>query len=315
MLSANAPEELSTLSFDHYIQALGMPTPMIAANQSCELCGSDDATLVRERVLAGANLWVPLQICACGRCGLLFQRPRFERGFYQDYYARLYRQVTTGQIEPAEDFVADQVARGRHLVSSLASYLPDRGRLLDLGCAAGGMMKPFLDMGWTGLGVDPDEGAVRYGRDQLGLPLKVMDAEDCEVMAGPFDLVLITGSLEHVADPGEVLRRAHQATSPGAHLLVEGWGLGQARRLGGFGHNQRRFLTLRTIKLFMLKYGWIPVLATAEPLSGPTRPGSVFVLARRSKADVAAALDQVLIERMLERPDETLRKLEDWGIG
>lgn len=311
----SAERAAAVLSFENYLQILGLSPPALAESQSCELCDGTSATPIRDRVLIGDGRWVRLRVVACDRCGLLFQRPRFTSDFYLDYYASCYRRITTGQARPAMTYVEDQVRRGERLAAALADYLPSRGCLLDLGCAAGGMMKPFLDAGWSGLGVDPDVAAIDYGREHLGLPLQAKAAEEFDAEAGPFDLVLITGSLEHVADPNQVLRRAHDAAAPDACLLIEGWGLAQARQTLGLGHNQRRFLTLTTIQLFMRKHGWRPILVTPEPLSGPTRPGSVFVLGRRVEHGAEPSHLTSIAADLRDPPEETLQRLSGWRIG
>ncbi len=74
-----------------------------------------------------------------------------------------------GDSKPTDAYVANQIERGAALIANLADRLPARGRVLDVGCGVGGMMKPFLDRGWSGLGVDPDLDAVAHGAS-LGLP-------------------------------------------------------------------------------------------------------------------------------------------------
>ena len=119
-------------------------------------------------------------------------------------------------------------------------------------------MKPFLDRGWSGLGIDPDRGAAAYGAEVLGLPVVIQAAEDLTVEAETFDLIVITGSLEHVYDPNAVLSLCRRAAAPDLLLLLEGHGLGQAAVVGAPGHNHRRFLTGNSLALLMLKHGWIP---------------------------------------------------------
>ena len=66
-------------------------------------------------------------------------------------------------------------------------------------------------------------------------------------------------------------------------MFIEGRALLGGVALGTFSHTHRRYLTLRSIGLLMRKHGWEPILSTDEPLTGPTRPGGVYVLGRASE--------------------------------
>ena len=135
------------------------------------------------------------------------------------------------------------------------------------------------------------------------------------VPAGRFDLIVIAGSLEHVRDPREVLRRCHDAGGAGALLLLEAHGLGQAAYVGAIGHNHRRLLTGTTMALLMLDEGWTPEWITRQSLSGPTRPGSVFALGRRIDRPVAGAAAAAIARGVRDTPEEIAATLDRLGIG
>jgi SAM-dependent methyltransferase len=267
------------LSLEEYFAYLGI-SPTRIQDGVCEICSHASFTPLRGSVAVGNGLRVRLAVVSCDRCGYLYQNPRFDPEFYNAYYNAVYRHVLTGSLSPTPDFIEDQLARGEHLFSNLRSYLPGPGRLLDVGCSSGGVMQAFLKRGWTGIGTDPDRGYVEFGRRELNAPIKVERAEDMVLEQGVIDLVLITGSLEHVFDPNRVLALCHRACADGALLLIEGRGLGQSRQIGSCGHNHRRFLTATSIDLFMRKHGWDPLWITDEELSGPTRPHSTFGIGR-----------------------------------
>lgn len=289
-------DEDAILDWPGYLDRLGLTrfTPRAAA-YVCELCGGADAVTIRQTVRVTDTLRTRFATLCCTRCGLLVQSPRFPRGFYAAYYARVYRRMVGGAPRPSDSYVADQMARGASLFDSLRKWLPPRGRLLDVGCGAGGLMIPFLQRGWSVHGVDPDKAAVAHGINRLGLAVTAGSAETMKLARAAYDLIVITGSLEHVHDPNAVLRRCHDAAAPGSLLLVEAHGLGQAALLGAIGHNHRRLLTGTTMALLLLRHGWTTEWITDAPLCGPTRPGSTFILGRYAapggKNGVAAAID------------------------
>ena len=159
------------LDLGDYLAAIGLGSYAPAEGASaCEVCGSPEADILREAVGVTVAVRVRFAVVCCRSCGFLYQTPRFAKAFYRDYYERVYRLLIAGDSRPTEAYVADQIARGSALAESLGAVLPPPGRLLDVGCAAGGLMKPFLDRGWSGLGIDPDRGAVAYGAEVQDCP-------------------------------------------------------------------------------------------------------------------------------------------------
>jgi SAM-dependent methyltransferase len=313
MSSADRPPTILELS--EYLERLEMSGFVPNAAVACEVCGSLEAEPLREAMRVTDRLWVRFIAVSCRRCGFMYQTPRFPPAFYLDYYARLWRMLLWGDSKPSEEYVAHQIERGAALADSLADRLPPPGRLLDVGCGVGAFMKPFLDRGWSGWGVDPDLEAIAYGGDVLGLPVAVQAAEELDVEPEAFDLVIITSSLEHVYDPNAVLERCRRAAAPGSLLLLEGHALGQAEGHRALGHNHRRFLTGASMELLMLKHGWTPELTTSRALCGPTRPGSVFVLGRRAEPLSPSALEAVIAAGRRETPDQMKQRLDELGIA
>lgn len=263
-----------------YLASVGITEGVSAQPVDCEVCGHAEPVALVDQVEIGPDRFSKLPVVACPACGFVFQNPRFNRHFYDTYYEKYYRQAMFGDTQPERDFVLDQVRRGDRLLRSLDAHLPPRGRLLDVGCSAGGLMVAFAKRGWEVLGTDPDEAYARYGRERLGLDVQAMPAEDMDLPAEHFDLTIITGSLEHVFDVNRVLSICRHACKPSGLLLIEGRALGYGIQKGFFSHTHRRYLSAASIELLMLKHGWTPEFATEQALCGPTRPGAVFVLGR-----------------------------------
>jgi SAM-dependent methyltransferase len=304
----------TVLDLGDYLEAIGMADRVPNGSVSCEVCGGGDAEPLRDAVRVTDKIWARFVVVSCRRCGFLYQTPRFAPDFYRDYYAHLWRMLLFGDSQPTDEYVTSQIARGTLLADNLADRLPPRGRLLDVGCGVGGLMKPFLDRGWSGAGVDPDEKAIAHGAS-LGFPVTVQAAEDLDVEPEAFDLIIITGSLEHVYDPNAVLARCRSAAAPGSLLLLEGHALGQAEVVGALGHSHRRFLTASSMELLMLKHGWMPELTTKRELCGPTRPGSVFVLGRRTEPLSGAALEADIAAGHRDTPDQLRQRLAEHAIA
>jgi len=271
----------------------------------CELCHSDAIEVLRPSVIVRDAARAPIRVAACRCCGLVFQLDRFEHVFYHTYYAERYRTVISGATDPSEQFLQDQIARGRCLYHSLSPYLPLSGTVLDVGCGAGGLLLAFAEHGWKVMGIDPDRSAICMGKKRFSFDLTACAAESMNIVEGTIDLIVITGSLEHVADLALVLKKCVSALATGGLLLIEGWAYAQARILGGFGHNQKRYFTQQSLTNLFALYGLQHELSTSLPLTGPTRPHSIFAIARKDglieKCNERVKADTQALRRMLDQ--------------
>lgn len=277
-----------------YLQAVGIVEGVDVVPVNCEVCGCAEHETIISVVEISTDKFGKLPVVACTHCGFLYQNPRFNKEFYDAYYDKYYRLMLFGDSQPEKDFLLDQVRRGEFLYRSLSAYLPSQGKLLDVGCSAGGLMVSFAKRGWDVLGTDPDSTYVEFGQKRLGLKIDAMSAEDMNLPSENFDLIIINGSLEHVFDVNKVLSLCRQACAPDGLLLIEGRAFNYGIKKGFFSHNHRRYLTLASTELLMLRHGWTPILSTEDALSGPTRPGAVFVLGR-----AGTPLDAVQLEEKI----------------
>ncbi|MGB2937295.1 MAG: class I SAM-dependent methyltransferase [Phycisphaerae bacterium] len=102
----------------------------------------------------------------------------------------------------------------------LRGLLP--GRVLEVGCAQGNMLRTLAERGFSGLGVDLSEVAVRMASETLaGLEDRVQivlaGAEDG---TGPYDCVVCFEVLEHIRDDQAALRRWRALLRSGGRLLL-----------------------------------------------------------------------------------------------
>jgi hypothetical protein len=62
-------------------------------------------------------------------------------------------------------------ARGRRYGGLVARHVPP-GRLLDVGAAAGCVLRGFTDAGWSGVGIEPNAAMAAYARTGLGVDVQ-----------------------------------------------------------------------------------------------------------------------------------------------
>lgn len=92
------------------------------------------------------------------------------------------------------------------------------GRLLDIGCWTGTFLLAARQRGWDVEGVEPSRWAAAEAR-AAGIPVQetTFDAADLQ---GPFDAVVATDVLEHLVDPGAVVRAVADLLAPDGVLYV-----------------------------------------------------------------------------------------------
>lgn len=112
-------------------------------------------------------------------------------------------------------------AHGRRYARLLARWM-EPGEMLDVGAAAGFVLKGFVDAGWRGAGVEPNETMAEYARTHLKLEMSTGAFED---LSSPhqYDLVSMIQVIAHFADPLATLRRASELVRGDRFLLVETW--------------------------------------------------------------------------------------------
>lgn len=293
-----------------YLNKIGMLGNYTATKIECEICSCEDNTIIREQVSLGNNEYTKLPVVSCNSCGFLFQNPRFNEAFYDDFYSTKYRDLLFKKKTPSKNFVDDQISRGEILFNFLQKYNLSKGRMLDVGSSVGGMMIPFINNGWEALGTDPDRDYVEFGKKQMNLPVEDIKAEHMKLENDFFDLIIIMGSLEHVYDPNKTLSICKQAAKDQSLILIEGRGHPQSSSKNYFNQNHHRYFTFNSMELILLKYGWEPILTTDQPICGPSRPGGIYCLGKLNKKQPKISINDIIKSGKKETPNEILAKFD-----
>lgn len=93
------------------------------------------------------------------------------------------------------------------------------GRLLDVGCGDGTMMRNLQRLGWRVQGLEPDPAAVKAAR-HAGLNVQQGTIDTITLEQNAFDAVIMTHVIEHVSDPKFVLEACRHVLRPGGQLVV-----------------------------------------------------------------------------------------------
>lgn len=144
------------------------------------------------------------------------------------------------------------------------------GKMLDVGAAAGFILQGFMDYGWTGQGVEPNDEMAAYGRSHLKLPIQTGPLESISTDE-QYDLVSMIQVIPHFYDLHQALQAASERTKSGGYWLIETWNRESwtARLLKQHWHEYSppsvlRWFSPSDLKVLLAQYGFEEV-ATGRP--------------------------------------------------
>ena len=97
-----------------------------------------------------------------------------------------------------------------------------QGRILDVGCAYGILLKFFDDIDWETYGVDISEYAISIAKKYTRARLYVHNIEEGLYMFQDkfFDIITMFDVIEHLRNPGHVLEELHRVLKTGGLLFI-----------------------------------------------------------------------------------------------
>jgi 2-polyprenyl-3-methyl-5-hydroxy-6-metoxy-1,4-benzoquinol methylase len=179
---------------------------------ACSYCGCRDYSTV----VSGPT--VP--IIRCTQCGVMRQGWVSEsvKGsqIFVDYAGgleRFRRQKAEKEAAQKGDFL--------RISDRLEQLLPDKGRLLEIGCAMGTTLNAFREKGWQVQGVEPEKYSAEIARSEYGLEVVSVPFQEAGLPKESFDAILLLHVIEHVCDPFKALCDIRTLVRPGGYLVLE----------------------------------------------------------------------------------------------
>lgn len=205
----------------------------MSAIRACPACGGPRAALLFTKdghAIAG-----------CGDCGTAFVADDPSTIDFAALYGEAY--YTGGSDAVFADYVGQEAARRAHarrklwLLRHLPPAWPARGRLLDVGCAAGFFLAE-AQAHYEVQGVELSAWSSAHARDRLGLRVATGTLQQAALPDAHFDIVTLWDVIEHVPDPVPLLAEAARVLRPGGRLVLTtgDWGSAYARERGADWH-------------------------------------------------------------------------------
>ena len=113
-------------------------------------------------------------------------------------------------------------SRGRMYAKKLEKYTNVKGKLLDVGAAAGFILQGFADVNWRGVGLEPNAEMAKFGREKFNLDVRCGSLESFET-GEKFDLISMIQVVAHFYNPQVAFRKAADLLNENGLLLIETW--------------------------------------------------------------------------------------------
>jgi SAM-dependent methyltransferase len=152
------------------------------------------------------------RIVKCCKCGLVRSDPIAD--------VRLLEKLYKQSVFSYEQDVANlQSTYGRYL-KKLENYIPEKKRLLEIGCGNGFFLEEALRQGYQEIkGVEPSEGAISLARPEIKPHITCGTMQSGLFERDYFDVICMFQLFDHVPDPNGFLESCVKVLKPGGFLL------------------------------------------------------------------------------------------------
>jgi 2-polyprenyl-3-methyl-5-hydroxy-6-metoxy-1,4-benzoquinol methylase len=221
---------------------------------NCAVCGREGKLLyenLTDRLFEAPGIW-RFRKCLTTRCGVVWLDPApldediaiayrtysthkaqqiIENRFLGSVYSRI-RAAYIGQrygYQNSSPNIGDKllaltaylnpIRRANFDLSVFYLHYKPSGRLLDLGCGSGSLLKELNKLGWQAEGIDFDPSAVKLAR-LSGLNVHLGEVEDQKFQDASFDAITACHVIEHISDPLGLLRECRRILRTDGSLVI-----------------------------------------------------------------------------------------------
>lgn len=156
----------------------------------------------------------------CNNCGLVFVNPQVnEKNLHE-----LYGQSKANDLW-IDVITSDAETTARHTLYNhyfdLLEQFTDHRKIVDVGCSIGDLLMAAGKRGWDAIGFDLNRKAIDFAKNKRMLNAKLGKLEDFGFDKNSLPVVTLTGVLEHLNKPIEILVRIRDLLIDNGLILVQ----------------------------------------------------------------------------------------------
>lgn len=290
----------------------------IYTSRDCPVCtGKSKISLFRQifATLSSGSLLNGFDLAVCDCCGAAYADDIPDQEAFDRYYADMSKYeyaADAGMTTPSDQ------ARFREIADLVSPHLSTNQRLLDVGCATGGLLAEFKSRGFQRMvGTDPSPACAGLAAKLHGINAKILTISELGRLDEIFDAAFLTGVLEHVRDVDESLRLVGNRLAPSGFLYIE---VPDASRYDQHFSAPYQLLSMEHINYFsptslttlLARHGYAPVLVkrVLRQLSPQAIEPCVGGLFRRTAAPIPVPQPDHETRQTLARYLEQSAKVE-----
>ena len=184
--------------------------------RDCPICHSKDIHNIKAITLKMDGIMPDSYFLAkCNRCGFIYANTSATSEDYDNYYVHHNR-----YSDPTIQMNTSKVIYNA-VKDLILQYISVDTSILDVGCSTGGLLKILKEAGYTNVfGLDPAEESIACLRNEgikgwVGSIYQEPNPETC----GKFDIVILSGVLEHLYDVDKAIINIKKYLKVGGKLL------------------------------------------------------------------------------------------------
>ena len=188
---------------------------------TCTICNTADEEFL---------FYAPERIVRCRRCGLIYSNPRLDSMSLAKIYSEEYFLKSGDILGVEENYIEDEpiISLSMHArMKKVELFASKKGRLLDIGCAAGFSLLVAQERGWDAEGIECSDYCVHYAQSR-GLRVYQGTLNDYPGKEESMDAITMWDYLEHSPNPLRDLRICASLLKKGGVILfsipnVDSW--------------------------------------------------------------------------------------------
>ena len=196
------------------------------SKRSCPICDAGEAEVLHTQRFVlpeGHPLAEGYDVMGCDRCGFVYADTTVSQQDYDIFYAK-FSKYEDNKTSTGGGGAAWDAERLEETAESIHEFLGNtEARVLDVGCANGGLLGCLKELGYTNLcGVDPSPVCVENAKKLYGIEAHAGSLSS-SLLAGleQFDCIILSHVLEHVQDLKLAMRHVRELLRTGGTLYVE----------------------------------------------------------------------------------------------
>jgi len=161
------------------------------------------------------------------------------------------------------------IKHGEYYARKIKNHI-NTGVILDVGSAAGFILKGFENLGWKGIGIEPNASMIEFGKEILKVELHQGTLETVH-LDHKFDLVIMIQVIAHLFDLHSSLKNINNLLKKDGRILIETWNSSSltAKLFGKHWHEYSppstlNYFSKKSLNRLMGQYGFMRV-ATGWP--------------------------------------------------